>query len=89
MDKITEFDLVQALWDCSCYVRDLPTKEESRAIKAVVSSIFSRWVAQQEISDDARVALIDQITSDGPVAKAASKALKQRYESDTHGEDFP
>ena len=51
MEKVTEFELMQALWDCSCYVRDLPTKAETRAIKDVVGELMSRWIAQQHASN--------------------------------------
>ena len=81
MEKVTEFELMQALWDCSCYVRDLPTKEETRAIKDVVSRIMSKWIDQQDLSGDERIELFKKVLEPGPVCTAAKKALRSRYPS--------
>ena len=79
MEKITDFDLMQALWDCSCYVKDLPTKEESRAIKDVVGQIMSKWIEQQDLCGDERIKLFEKVLEPGPVCLAAKKALRSRY----------
>ena len=78
MEKVTEFDLMQALWDCSCYVRDLPTKEESQAIRGLVSQIMSNWIDQQGLPDDESIELFKKVIEDGPVSMAARKALRSR-----------
>ena len=81
MKKVTEFDLMQALWDCSCYVRDLPTKEEVVAIKHGVSDIFYRWVEQQDLSYHKKQKLFEKVMAPGALDKAARKALSKRYSS--------
>ena len=78
-EKVTEFELVQAMWDCSCYVRDLPTREETSAIKAVTARILSRWLVQQDLSNEEKFKLFDQVTESGPVALAAKNALNTKY----------
>ena len=79
MERVTEFDLMQALWDCSCYVRDLPTKEETRAIKDVIHRLVSNWIEQQDLSKEERLALFEKVLEPGPVCLAAQKALRSRY----------
>jgi predicted XRE-type DNA-binding protein len=79
MEKVTEFDLMQALWDCSCYVRDLPTKEETRAIKEVINRLVSTWIEQQNLSKEERIELFKKVLEPGPVCTAAQKALRSRY----------
>lgn len=79
MEKVTEFDIMQALWDCSCYVRDLPTKEETRAIKDVIHRLVSNWIEQQDLSKEERLALFEKVLEPGPVCLAAQKALRSRY----------
>lgn len=79
MEKVTEFELMQALWDCSCYVRDLPTKEETRAIKDVVGELMSRWIAQQHLSNEEGLDLFKKVLEPGPLCLAAKKALRGRY----------
>ena len=81
MEKVTEFDLMQALWDCSCYVRDLPTKEETRAIKDAVSRIMSKWIDQQDLPGNERTELFKKVLEPGPVCTAARKALRTKYPS--------
>ena len=81
MEKVTEFDLMQALWDCSCYVRDLPTKEETRAIKDVINRLVSAWIEQQNLSKEERIELFKKVLEPGPVCTAAKKALRSRYSS--------
>lgn len=81
MDKVTEFDLVQALNDCSIYVRDLPTKEEAYAIKSVVSQLVTKWIEQQGLSIDEKFKLVEKVYESGPLCKAAQKALRSRYPS--------
>jgi|TARA_R100000030_G_scaffold57352_1_gene43195 predicted XRE-type DNA-binding protein len=79
MEKVTEFDLMHALWDCSCYVRDLPTKEETRAIKNVINRLVSTWIEQQNLSKEERIALFERVMEPGPLCTAAQKALRSRY----------
>ena len=81
MEKVTEFELMQALWDCSCYVRDLPTKEESSAIKGAVTKLLTRWILQQNLSKEESFELTDRVTEKGPIDKAATEALRRRYPS--------
>ncbi len=81
MEKITEFDLMQALCDCSIYVRDLPTKEETRAIKSVVNKLMSTWIEQQDLSKDEKFELLNKVHEPGPVCLAAKKALRIKYPS--------
>ena len=81
MEKITEFDLVQALNDCSIYVRDLPTKEETSAIKRVVNELVSKWIEQQDLSNDEKFKLVEKVHKSGPLGKAAKKALRSKYPS--------
>ena len=81
MEKVTEFDLMQALWDCSCYVRDLPTKEETRAIKDVINRLVSAWIEQQNLSKEERIELFKKVLEPEPVCTAAKKALRSRYPS--------
>ena len=81
MEKVTEFELMQALWDCSCYVRDLPTKEESSAIKGAVTKLLTRWIVQQNLSKEESFELTDRVTEKGPIDKAATEALRHRYPS--------
>jgi predicted XRE-type DNA-binding protein len=78
-EKVTEFELMQAMWDCSCYVRDLPTREETSAIKAVTCEILGRWIQQQDLPVEEGFKLLERITSHGPVALAAKNALNTKY----------
>ena len=77
-EKVTEYELVQAMWDCSCYVRDLPTREEASAIKHATARILSRWLNQQDLSREEKMKLCDQITNAGPVAQAAKNAYEKK-----------
>ncbi len=81
MKRVTEFELMQALWDCSCYVGDLPTKEEAIAVKHGVSDIFYRWVQQQDLPDHKKKKLSEKVSTPGALDKAARKALSKRYSS--------
>jgi len=83
MKKVTEFELMQALWDCSCYVSDLPTKEEAIAVKNGVSNVLYRWIQQQELSDNEKNELSEKVITPGPLEKAAQKALSKRHPSST------
>ena len=81
MEKVTEFELMQALCDCSLYVRDLPTKEESNAIKFVINELMARWIEQQDLSKDKKFELLDKVLKPGPICTAAKKALRTKYPS--------
>ena len=81
-EKVTEFELMQAMWDCSCYVRDLPTREETSAIKRATGRIMSRWIAQQDLSPEEKIKLCDRVTSPGPVALAAKNAYNDKLNQD-------
>ena len=80
--KVTEFDLMQALWDCSIYVRDLPTKEETRAIKEHTSILLHDWLDQQNLSEKEHRALAARVTKSGPLDQAAQNAFKQKQQQD-------
>ena len=80
--KVTEFELMQALWDCSTYVRDLPTKEETRAIKEHTSILLHDWLDQQNLSDKEHSALAARVTRSGPLVQAAQSARKEKHQRD-------
>jgi hypothetical protein len=77
MEKVTEFDLMQALRDCSFYLKVLPTKEESQAIEGVVREMMFNWLEQQDSSDYETIELFKKLVLDpGPVRTAARKAYR-------------
>jgi len=79
MEKVTEFDLMQALRDCSFYLKASPTKEESEAIDRTVRAMMFDWLEQQVLSDDERIELFQKLVLDpGPVRTAARKASRRR-----------
>jgi|TARA_B100000073_G_scaffold283978_1_gene245136 putative ubiquitin-RnfH superfamily antitoxin RatB of RatAB toxin-antitoxin module len=80
MEKVTEFHLMQALRDCSFYLKVSPTKEESQAIDRTVREMMFNWLKQQGLSDHERIELFQKLVLDpGPVRTAARKALRSRY----------
>ena len=78
MEEVTEFELMQAVWDCSRYVEGLPTREETSAIKAVSCQLMMRWIDQQDLSREEKFKLLDEVTKPGPIDKAALKAFRKR-----------
>lgn len=79
MEKVTEFELMQALWNCSWYVKDLPTKEEASAINNAVCQLLTRWIVQQNLPEEEGFELLDRVVEKGPVGKAAEEAYYRRH----------
>ena len=74
---VTEHDLAHAVFELSCCVSDLPSREEAEAIKAEAIKIFSEYIAQQNLPREEACALFNSLTADGRIKKAGERGFQE------------
>lgn len=76
--NVTEHDLVSAVFQLSCYVSGLPSREEAEAVKHEAVKIFSEYMAQQNLPQEEASALFNSLTAHGRIKEAGDRGF-QRY----------
>lgn len=73
---VTEHDLASAVFQLSCYVSSLPSREEAEAIKDEAIKIFSEYMAQQNLPQEEACALFNSLTAHGRIKEASDRGFQ-------------
>ena len=74
---VTERDLANAVFELSTYVSDLPSREESEAIKNEAVKIFTEWIVQQGLPNKDAHELFNSAVEPGRIKAAAQQGFQR------------
>ena len=79
MISLKEFELAQALFECSLFCKTISCDGETNAVRSAACQIVQDWIEQQDLSRKEKFALFDRLSEPGPLAHFVDTVIKKKH----------